>query len=77
VRWRHGDFGAPILAGVAAWAECRLWAEYDGGDHTIVAAQVLALHADLDIDALLYYRGAYHLPAPHPNHIHIDVRPQP
>ena len=69
VSWTPGTFGAPLLDGVAAWAECRLWAEYDGGDHTIVAAQVLNLQADLHEDALLFYRGAYHLPVPHPNHV--------
>ena len=68
VSWTPGELGAPILAGVTAWAECRLWAEYVGGDHTIVAAEVLSLHADSDVSALLYYRGAYHVPAPHPAH---------
>ena len=68
VSWTPGEFGGPILDGVTAWAECRLWAEYDGGDHTIVAAEVLRLHADSDVSALLYYRGAYHVPAPHPAH---------
>ncbi|KWX60701.1 flavin reductase family protein [Mycobacterium sp. NAZ190054] len=68
VSWRPGVFGAPILEGAAAWAECRLWAEYDGGDHTIVAAQLLDLHCDSAVEALLYYRGAYHVPAPHPAH---------
>ncbi|KAA0082072.1 flavin reductase [Mycolicibacterium sp. P9-64] len=63
-----GQFGAPLLNGVTAWMECRLWAEYDGGDHTIVAAEVLSLHADSTTSALLYYRGAYHVPAPHPAH---------
>lgn len=68
VSWQPGAYGAPVLEGAAAWAECRLWAEYDGGDHTIVAAQVLDLHCDSSIEALLYYRGAYHVPAPHPAH---------
>lgn len=67
VAWTAGTFGAPVLSGVVAWAECRLWAEYDGGDHTIVAAQVLDLGADTDASALLYYRGDYHIPVPHPN----------
>ena len=43
--------------------------EYEGGDHTMVAAEVLSLHADITTEALLYYRGGYHLPVPHPNHI--------
>jgi len=68
VSWKPSASGAPILDGVTAWAECRLWAEYDGGDHTIVAAQVLSLHADSAVSALLYCRGAYHVPAPHPAH---------
>ena len=68
VDWAPGEFGAPIVRGVTAWAECRLWAEYDGGDHTIVAAKVLRLHADATRSALLYYRGAYHVPTPHPAH---------
>jgi len=28
----------------------------------------LSLHANSDVSALLYYRGAYHVPAPHPAH---------
>jgi 3-hydroxy-9,10-secoandrosta-1,3,5(10)-triene-9,17-dione monooxygenase reductase component len=69
IDWTPGRFGAPILAGVTAFAECRLWAEYDGGDHTLVAAEVLSLQADASTSALLYYRGAYHLPAPHPAYV--------
>lgn len=33
--------GAPHLDGAAAWINCRTEAEYDGGDHTIVVANVL------------------------------------
>src|SRR6188508_5700 len=32
---RDGVTGAPLLADALAWIECRLWAEYDAGDHTI------------------------------------------
>ncbi|MGB3484663.1 MAG: flavin reductase family protein [Mycobacterium sp.] len=65
VRWEAGPHGAPILDGVVAWAECDLWAEYDGGDHTVVAARVLELHGTPDRSPLLYYRGGYHLARPH------------
>ncbi|MET0456469.1 MAG: flavin reductase family protein [Mycobacterium sp.] len=65
VTWAVGALGAPILDGVVAWAECRLWAEYDGGDHTIVAAEVLDLHASSERRPLLYFQGGYHLPHPH------------
>ncbi|WP_234834914.1 flavin reductase family protein [Mycolicibacterium stellerae] len=67
VKWSPGSLGAPILDDVVAWAECRLWAEYDGGDHTIVAAEVLDLQANSQDRPLLYFRGAYHLPHPHDN----------
>lgn len=60
VSWTPGLLGAPILDGVLAYAECRIWAEYDGGDHTIVAAKVLNLDAVQDKKPLLYFRGAYH-----------------
>ncbi|MEN0135031.1 MAG: flavin reductase family protein [Rhodococcus sp. (in: high G+C Gram-positive bacteria)] len=65
VAWSPGPQGSPILDGVLAWAECRLWAEYDGGDHTIVAAEVTELQATESKDPLLYYRGRYHLALPH------------
>ncbi|MEI4741964.1 flavin reductase family protein [Rhodococcus erythropolis] len=65
VQWVPGPNGSPILDDVLAWVECRLWAEYDGGDHTIVAAEVTGLHAAPSKDPLLYYRGRYHLALPH------------
>lgn len=64
VSWTPGRTGAPLLDGVTAWVECRLWAEYDGGDHTIVAAEVLNLYADSDTPPLLYYRGGYGITEP-------------
>ena len=65
VEWEPGPLRSPIIAGVLAWAECRLWAEYDGGDHTIVAAEVVELQAAPSKDPLLYYRGRYHRALPH------------
>ena len=38
-----------------------LWAEYDGGDHTIAVARVLDLGAHPDRRPLLYHRGSYGL----------------
>jgi flavin reductase len=52
--------GAPILADALAWLECRTWATYDGGDHTIVVGEVLAVGlGDDDADPLLYYKSHY------------------
>jgi 3-hydroxy-9,10-secoandrosta-1,3,5(10)-triene-9,17-dione monooxygenase reductase component len=61
VTWRESSSGAPILDGVCAWIDCRLWREYDGGDHTIVVASVHELGADSTRRPLLYHRGGYGL----------------
>jgi len=59
--WRRSRLGQPVLADVVAWIDCELWAEYDGGDHTLVAARVLDLGADEGRRPLLYHRGSYGL----------------
>ena len=59
VRWTTSAHGSPVLDGVVAWIDAALWAEYDGGDHTLVAAQVLDLGADAERRPLLFHRGAY------------------
>jgi flavin reductase (DIM6/NTAB) family NADH-FMN oxidoreductase RutF len=51
--------GAPLLDGALAWFECRTWATYDGGDHTIVVGEVLDLATGSDAAPLLYYRSDY------------------
>ena len=61
VPWRPSRLGQPVLEDVVAWIDCELWAEYDGGDHTIVAARVLDLGADGRRGPLLFHRGAYGL----------------
>ena len=61
VSWLPSPHGHPVLEGVVAWIDAELWAEYDGGDHTIVVARVLDLGADPERRPLLYHRGAYGL----------------
>ncbi|MGY1811299.1 flavin reductase family protein [Blastococcus sp. SYSU D00820] len=61
VRWRPSRQGAPVLEDVVAWIDCTLWAEYDGGDHTLVAARVLDLGADPGRRPLVFHRGAFGL----------------
>ena len=61
VPWTRSRHGSPVLQDVVAWIDCRLWAEYDGGDHTIVAARVLDLGADPDRRPLVFHRGSYGL----------------
>ncbi len=61
VHWRTSRRGQPVLDDVVAWIDCELWAEYDGGDHTLVAARVLDLGGDPGRRPLLFHRGAYGL----------------
>jgi flavin reductase (DIM6/NTAB) family NADH-FMN oxidoreductase RutF len=61
VPWTPSAHGSPVLDDVVAWIDGELWAEYDGGDHTIVVARVLDLGADPDRRPLLYHRGSYGL----------------
>ncbi|GAA1611230.1 flavin reductase family protein [Kribbella sancticallisti] len=53
--------GCPLIEGALSWLECRTWATYDGGDHTIVVGEVLSLGAGEPTDpaALIYYAGHY------------------
>jgi 3-hydroxy-9,10-secoandrosta-1,3,5(10)-triene-9,17-dione monooxygenase reductase component len=69
VRWTPGRHGSPVLEGVVAWIDCALWAEYDGGDHTLVVSRVLDLGADPDRRPLLFHRGSYGLLDGH----HVDA----
>src|SRR5215217_487162 len=61
VRWSPSAHGSPVLDDVVAWIDGELWAEYDGGDHSIVVARVLDLGADPDRRPLLFHRGSYGL----------------
>ena len=58
---RAGPFTtAPLLNGALGWLECRTWATYDGGDHTIVVGEVVGLGIDAAAaDPLLYFRSEY------------------
>jgi flavin reductase (DIM6/NTAB) family NADH-FMN oxidoreductase RutF len=61
VHWTPSAHGAPVLDDVVAGIDGELWAEYDGGDHTIVVARVLDLGAHPERRPLLYHRGTYGL----------------
>jgi flavin reductase (DIM6/NTAB) family NADH-FMN oxidoreductase RutF len=61
VPWTTSAHGSPVLDDIVAWIDGELWAEYDGGDHTLVVARVLDLGAHPDRRPLLFHRGAYGL----------------
>lgn len=51
--------GAPILANTLGWVDCRTWAKYDGGDHTIFVGEVLAAGIDKTAAPLLYHSRSW------------------
>jgi 3-hydroxy-9,10-secoandrosta-1,3,5(10)-triene-9,17-dione monooxygenase reductase component len=62
--WTPAPSGAPVLDGAIAWIDCTLWAEYSGGDHTVVVGEVRDLSACSDRNPLLFYRSAYRRTGP-------------
>jgi flavin reductase (DIM6/NTAB) family NADH-FMN oxidoreductase RutF len=50
--------GSPVLDEAIGWVDCRVHAEYEGGDHTIFVGEVVAGNA-IEGSPLLYYRGGY------------------
>jgi flavin reductase (DIM6/NTAB) family NADH-FMN oxidoreductase RutF len=58
--WGMAETGAPILADALAWLDCRVFARYPAGTHTVVIGEVVAsgVPAD-DVPPLLYWRRGY------------------
>ena len=55
--WQAGTGGVPVLDGVLAVLECRVWARYPGGDHVILVGEVLAHSSDPEKSPLVYAGG--------------------
>ncbi|HEY9856275.1 MAG TPA: flavin reductase family protein [Stenomitos sp.] len=49
--------GVPMVESGMANLACRLWATYDGGDHTLYLGEVLALRTIKTAGPLLYFGG--------------------
>ena len=58
VAYRRGANGVPILDDTIAHLECRLYAAYDGGDHTLYLGEILEAETR-EGKPLLFYRGGY------------------
>ena len=58
VAFRVGERGLPLLEGASAWVEARVEAAFDGGDHTIFLAHVLAAEQG-EAPPLVFHRGSY------------------
>jgi len=57
--WSANRYGAPRLAGAAAWIDCDLESVSEAGDHYIVLGRVLALDTPGDRAPLVFYRNGY------------------
>lgn len=59
VPYRLGQTGVPLLEEAIATLECRVVAQYPGGDHSIFIGEVVAAIAHQDRRPLLYFRSRY------------------
>lgn len=62
IEWQAGPFGAPVIAGAAAWFDCSLEQVIEAGDHVILMGRVEAFD-NSDRNGLGYVRGAYFTPS--------------
>ena len=56
---RDGQLGPPLLEGAVGWLECRVWADYDAGDHTLFVGEVLHAARDGSKRPLVYIESSY------------------
>ena len=54
--WRFGAYGQPLLENALAHLECRPWAKYDGGDHTIFVGEVMSIQQS-EGEAAAFFNG--------------------
>jgi len=58
--WGTAVTGAPILADGLAWLDCRIYARYPAGTHTVYIGEVVASHVPAeDVAPLVYWRRGY------------------
>jgi 3-hydroxy-9,10-secoandrosta-1,3,5(10)-triene-9,17-dione monooxygenase reductase component len=61
VSWERAPAtGAPILDGIAAWIDCRIYKQIEAGDHWLVLGEVLELSVHRDGGALVFHGGQFH-----------------
>ncbi|HVS30226.1 MAG TPA: flavin reductase family protein [Thermoanaerobaculia bacterium] len=53
-----GATGVPLIGGALCTIECRVHAQFAGGDHTIFVGEVLEIHAS-EGSPLVYFRSSY------------------
>lgn len=60
VGYREGVTGCPVIEPALAVLECRLYAQYDGGDHVIIVGRIAHIERQGDENPLVFFRGRYH-----------------
>lgn len=60
IRYREGVTGCPVIEPALAVLECRLYAQYDGGDHVIIVGRIAHIERQSDENPLVFFRGRYH-----------------
>lgn len=58
VAYHNGANGVPILEGTLAYLECKLYAAYEGGDHTLYLGEIEQTET-VERKPLLFFRGGY------------------
>ncbi len=61
----EGVGGSPVLAGCAAYFQCRKSFSYEGGDHLIFICEVVTFEAS-GRSSLVFHKGSYAVSQPHP-----------
>jgi flavin reductase (DIM6/NTAB) family NADH-FMN oxidoreductase RutF len=56
---RDGQRG-PLVEGALAWLECRTWAQYEAGDHTLFVGEVETMELGTRARGLVYRDSTYH-----------------
>lgn len=53
--------GSPVLDDCLGYIDCKVWARYDGGDHTLFVGEVqdAAVNDDPDLRPLLFFASKY------------------
>ena len=61
IDWRPAPAtGAPLLSGIAAWIDCRVYRQIEAGDHWLVLGEVLELSVQRESGALVFHGGSFH-----------------
>ena len=60
LKYREGVTGCPVIEPALAVLECRLYAQYEGGDHVIILGRIEHIERQLGGNPLVFFQGRYH-----------------